>query len=194
MHAPKTPHLVAMVAAATFAVATPAFAQPQLPAPASPEVIQKVYACAGMTDDTARLACFDAAVGALKTAETQGQFTAVDAAGVRQLEREAFGFSLPSLPRLTLPSFGRSGGGGGVAAPAADTSTAELDLTISRRGSLDGRPTFVMSNGQVWALVGSEDNRLARAGANVTIRRAAVGSYLMSVPAGGTSLRVRRAE
>jgi hypothetical protein len=51
-----------------------------------------------------------------------------------------------------------------------------------------------MGSGQVWALIGTEDNRLARAGANVTIKRGAVGSYLMSVPAGGPALRVRRTQ
>ncbi len=192
MRAPSLPTTIAFSAACVLAVfAAPALGQPALPNPQSPEVIQKVYACSTVTDDTARLACFDAAVGALKSAETTGQFAAVDAAGVRQLEREAFGFSLPSLPRLTLPSFGR---GDGPAAAAAQESTAELALTISRRGSLDGRPSFVMSNGQIWVLVGTDDNRLARAGAAVTIQRGAVGSYLMKVPAGGAAVRVRRAQ
>lgn len=191
MRAPSTSIYVALGAAFVLAaLAAPVLAQPQLPNPASPEVIQKVYACAATVDDIARLACFDAAVGALKTAETQGQFAAVDAAGVRQLEREAFGFSLPSLPRLSLPSLGRSEGG---SAPAQE-STAELALTIARRGSFDGRPSYVMNNGQVWVLVDTDDNRLARAGAAVTIKRGAVGSYLMKVEAGGAAVRVRRAQ
>ncbi len=191
MRAPNISLTIALGAALVLAaLAAPVLAQPQLPAPASPEVIQKVYACAATTDDAARLACYDAAVGALKTAESQGQFTAVDAAGVRQLEREAFGFSLPSLPRLTLPSFGRGEGG---AAPVQE-STAELGLTIARRGTFDGRPSYVMNNGQVWVLVDTGDNRLARAGAAVTIKRAAVGSYLMKVEAGGAAVRVRRAQ
>ena len=185
MRAPNTS--ACLVLGAALALAAPASAQPQLPNPASPEVIQKVYACAVVAEAAARLACFDAAVGALKAAETQGQFAAVDAAGVRQLEREAFGFSLPSLPRLTLPSFGRND-----AAP--DATTAELALTIARRGSFDGRPSYVMNNGQVWVLVDTDDNRLARPGAAVTIKRGAVGSYLMKVEAGGAAVRVRRAQ
>ena len=51
-----------------------------------------------------------------------------------------------------------------------------------------------MSNGQVWVLVDTDDNRLARAGAAVTIKRAAVGSFLMKVDAGGAAVRVRRAQ
>ena len=191
MRAPNTSSSLAFSAACVLAtLAGPVQAQPQLPNPQSPEVIQKVYACAAITEDGARLACFDAAVGALKSAETTGQFAAVDAAGARQIEREAFGFSLPSLPHLTLPSFGA---GGGHAAAAVEP-TSELTLTITRRGTFDGRPSYVMSNGQVWVLVDTDDNRLARAGAAVTIKRAAVGSFLMKVDAGGAAVRVRRAQ
>lgn len=170
-----------------FALAGPASAQPA--PPQAPEVVAKVYACAEIADPAARLACFDAAVGAMKSAQTQGQFAAVDAAGVRQIEREAFGFSLPSLPRLGLPGFSLRRDD-----DAGAERTAEMGMTIARTGRFDGRPSFVMDNGQVWVTIGSETNRLARAGGKVTIKRASMGSYLMSVDAGGTSLRVRRAE
>jgi hypothetical protein len=178
----------AAAAAAILALAGTAFAQP---APLqSPEVVSKVYACADIADAAQRLACFDAAVAAMKSAETQGQFTAVDAAGVRQIEREAFGFSLPSLPKLGLPSLRRDGG----AAAAEPERTAELAMTIARVGRFDGRQSFIMDNGQVWVLIDSQSNRLARAGEKVTVRRASLGSYLMSVVAGGSALRVRRAQ
>ncbi|MFN0114802.1 MAG: hypothetical protein ACKVPY_09020 [Paracoccaceae bacterium] len=182
-----------LASAATLLVlvlAGPASAQPA--PPQAPEVVAKVYACTEIADAAARLACFDAAVGAMKSAQTQGQFAAVDAAGVRQIEREAFGFSLPSLPRLGLPGFPLRREGATAAVEAE--RTAELGMTIARVGRFDGRPSFVMDNGQVWVTVGNETNRLARAGGKVTIKRASMGSYLMSVDAGGTSLRVRRAE
>jgi hypothetical protein len=167
-----------------------AVAQPAPPQAQSPEAIAKVYACAAIADAAARLACFDAAVGAMKAAEAGGEFAAVDAAGVRQIEREAFGFSLPSLPRLALPTLRRS-----EAAGAAEPErTAEMAMTIARIGRFDGRPSFVMSNGQTWVLIDTQSNRLARPGATVTVKRAALGSYLMSVEAGGAALRVRRAE
>lgn len=174
--------------AATAALATVASAQP--PASQSPELLRKLYACADIADPAARLACFDQNVGSLKTAESQGQFAAVDAAGVRQIEREAFGFSLPSLPRLTLPSFARSENGG----DPAPAQTTEVTMTITRLGRSEGRPAFVMSNGQTWAQIDGESNRLARPGETVTVRRAALGSYLMKVERGGAALRVRRVE
>jgi hypothetical protein len=170
-------------------VALAAAAAAQTPPPArSPEVLEKVYACRAIPDGAARLACFDAAVSDMKTAESEGRFAAVDQAGVRQIEREAFGFSLPSLPRLAMPRLG----GGGAAEPAQPT--AELAMTIRAVGRFDGRQSFVMDNGQTWVLIDSASNRLARPGASVTIKRASFGSYLMSVEAGGTALRVRRAQ
>lgn len=182
----------AVAALAVFVIATAAHAQPA-PDVRSPEVLTKVYACATVADPAARLACYDGAVGQLKTAETSGQFTAVDAAGVRQIEKEAFGFSLPSLPRLALPRLGGGDSGGGSGAAAVER-TAEVSMTIARVGRFDGRQSFIMDNGQVWVLIDSAGNRLARPGAAVTVKRASLGSYLMSVEAGGTALRVRRAE
>lgn len=179
--------LAAAAVAFTAALTGSAAAQP---APLqSPDTVAKVYACSEIADSAARLACFDAAVAAMKTAQSQGQFAAVDAAGVRQIEREAFGFSLPSLPKLGLPGV-RRGEGNDDETDALRTAA----MTISRVGRYDGRQSFVMDNGQVWVLIDTKENRLARAGAAVTIRKAALGSYLMAVDQGGAALRVRRAE
>lgn len=181
----RMPKIIAAGAAcALLALAGTAAAQPATPAPQSPEAIQKVYACSAVADATERLACFDAAVGALKTAETQGQFTAIDAAGVKRIEREAFGFNMLTLPRMGLPSLGRSG----------EEEASRIAMKIARASRYDGKPAFVMDNGQTWVVLDIEENRHARAGAPVTVRRAAMGSYLMSVDAGGKALRVRRVE
>lgn len=184
-------HLAA--AAALLVTMSAGIGDAQTPTPQlqAPETIANVYACGEIADSAARLACFDAAVAAMKAAQTQGQFAAVDAAGVRQIEREAFGFSLPSLPRLGLPGLRRSDGDSAAVEPER---TPNVTMTIARLGRFDGRPSFVMDNGQVWVLIDSQDNRLARPGGAVTIRRASLGSYLMSVDAGGAALRVRRAQ
>jgi hypothetical protein len=179
---------VCIIVIASFGFAAAAAAQPPAQTPA-PEPLTKVYACAAIAEAQARLACFDAAVAALKSAETQGDFAAVDAARVRQMQRESFGFTLPSLPKLGLPGM-RPGPDGVVAAPVPDEQT----MRIARLGRFDGRSSFVMENGQVWVLVESKSNRNARAGASVTIRRALMGSFLMSVEKGGAALRVRRVE
>lgn len=164
----------------------PAWAQEQQPAP-TPGVLDQVYTCANIGEEAARLACYDAAVGRLRQAQTSGDLVAVDRQQARELEREAFGFSLPSLPRL----FGSGGGGHGPDQP----DVAEMQLEIARVSHRrDGTAAFTMTNGQVWTQIDDENPRNARAGGRVTIRRAAMGSFLMSVEAGGPALRVRRTQ
>jgi hypothetical protein len=180
---------VFMSLVATLACAGAAAAQ-ESPATASPpNVLAKVYACAAVPEAQARLACFDAEVAALRTAETEGQFAAVDATRARQIQRESFGFSLPSLPQLGLPTFRRPSEGG----PPEENLDSQ-SMKIARLGRFDGRTSFIMENGQVWVLVEAQENRNAKAGAEVNIRKAALGSFLMSVEAGGRALRVRRAQ
>jgi len=178
--------LISMIVAAC---ATGAARAEQAPAGAqSPEAMNKVYACAEIADAQQRLACFDAAVAGMKTAETRGDFAAVDANRVRQIQRESFGFMLPSLPRLGLPSARRT------TDDAAEELPQSQAMTIARTSRFDGRNSFVMDNGQVWVLLDTQSNRFAREGAAVTVRKATLGSYLMSVEAGGPALRVRRAQ
>lgn len=152
-------------------------------APGDGNVMGGVYACAEIADAQARLACFDKTVAALKAAETRGEFAAVDAGRVRQIERDAFGFTMPSLPRLGLP--GRRDENEQIQTQA---------MKIERLGRFDGHPSFTMDNGQVWVVLEGRENRNLRQGAQVTIRRASLGSYLLSSENGGPAQRVRRAQ
>jgi len=153
--------------------------------PANPQVLDQVYACANIADETQRLACYDGAVGRLRAAQSSGDLVAVDRAQAQEVEREAFGFSLPSLPRI----FGNRGN------EAAAPEVAEMALTIDRVVSRRNAPsTFYMTNGQVWSQIDDEVARNVRAGGQVTIRRATMGSFLMSVEAGGPAIRVRRTQ
>lgn len=151
-----------------------------------PEVLDEVFACREITDNTARLACFDRAVGSLETAAQSGQLVAVDTVQARRIEREAFGFNLPSLSRI-LPGFV---GGGQDEAPVAD-----IQVTISRvRERGYQRHVFEMENGQVWASVEPlrpADLRHFRRGDTVTIRSAVMGSFLMTAD-NGPAHRVQR--
>ena len=88
--------LAALAAASTLsAQATP----PQ----ERPETLARLMACRGIAENTARLACFDTAAGALDTAERQGDLVVIDRAGVAETRRQLFGFEMPSLPRLFGP-------------------------------------------------------------------------------------------
>jgi len=171
------------------ALAAPAYGQ-DMPSP-TPGVLDQVYTCATVGDERERLACYDRAVGRLREAQTSGNLVAVDRQQAQEIEREAFGFSLPSLPRL----FGRRDSSSGAASGPAIEQVAELRLEIaSVRQQRYGPATFTMTNGQVWQQIDDENPRNARAGGAVTIRRAALASFLMAVDAGGPAIRVRRIE
>jgi hypothetical protein len=182
--------LVIIVFAAAAIMAGDAEAQP------TPDPLGRVYACADITEEAQRLACFDAAVAALRAADDQGDFVSADRTQVEILEREAFGFSLPSLPRL----FSRDGGGAGTeraglagddpGAAGVDSITAAVADLATRP---DGRLVFTLANGQVWAQVAPDRMGFVREGDEVTIRRASLGSFFLSPPT-GRGARVRREE
>lgn len=180
---------VVLAALCFIAIAAPAAAQETAP---TPGVLDQVYACANLADEAERLACYDTAVGRLREAQTSGSLVAVDRAQAAELDRDAFGFSLPSLSRIF-------GGGGDRGGPSASREASgfeaidEMQLTIaSVRRTRYGPATFTMTNGMVWVQIDDEVARNAREGGTVTVRRAAIGSFLMSVDAGGPAIRVRR--
>ena len=167
---------------------------------ASADPMSQIYACADLQEPSARLACYDQAVSAFRSAETAGEVAVVERAEVEQVEREAFGFSLPSLPRF---AFGRGRQpDGSAAAPESgrDRSAVEdeagglqeLVMTIDRvvaRG--DGLAVFHMTNGQQWAQVEAQRTTNVRVGDEVTIRRTSFGGFILS-PRSGQGHRVRR--
>ena len=114
---------------------------------------------------------------------SSGELLAVDRGQAVAIEREAFGLSMPSLPRL----FGRRDGD----EPAVAAVSVEVARMYIGEG---GRPVFVMTDGQAWQQIDSSSARAVRSGVAVTIRRAAIGSFMMSVSAGGPPLRVRRVQ
>ncbi|WP_298745785.1 hypothetical protein [uncultured Brevundimonas sp.] len=167
----------ALAAAAALSVQAPT---PQAGPPQTrPEALERVTACRALTDGPARLACYDAAVGALDSAERQGEVVVLDRAQVAETRRQMFGFSLPSLPRL----FGPDGG--------SELDSIETTLSGAAR-TLDDRWIFRLADGGVWRQVEAGPVRFRnRAGEPVRIRRAAFGSFLLTV-GDSAAVRVRR--
>ncbi len=169
------------------ALALPAAAQTSAPqrSPDNPAVLDEVYNCAQVGDEHQRLECYDHAVGRLQEAQRRGDVVAVDRQQAERVNREAFGFSLPSLGNLF------AGLGSHSRIQAEDI--AEIAAHITRVAQdRSGHATFTLDNGQQWEQIDDENPHNARNGGEVRIRRAMMGSFLMHVQAGGPAIRVRR--
>jgi nucleoside phosphorylase len=144
-----------------------------------PETLARLMACRGIAENTARLACFDTAAGALDTAERQGDLVVIDRAGVAETRRQLFGFEMPSLPRL----FG----------PEGAVELESIDSTLQSAASVgEGRWVFRLADGSVWRQIDSERVRFRNSpGQPVRVRKGALSSFLLTVD-GSRAVRVRR--
>ena len=124
-----------------------------------------VTQCRAIAESAARLKCFDASVAALDFAERSQAVVVVDQQQVRETKRNLFGISLPNLGL-----FGSD-----------DLPQIETTLTSASDDGA-GHWTFVMADGARWTQ--TDDNIIARrprANDKVIIKRAALGSFRLSV-------------
>lgn len=143
-------------------------------------VLKALTDCRGVADGAQRLACFDAAAAGLEAAESKGDIVVVDREQARQVRRQAFGFTLPSLAILD-----REGGG-----DAGDDEITLKVLAASRGG--DGKWVLRLEGDQTWRQIDTtEVARYPKAGGTVTIKRAMMGSYKLST-GGAAAMRVHR--
>ncbi|MCZ8281974.1 MAG: hypothetical protein O9286_06990 [Aquidulcibacter sp.] len=171
----------------------------QNPANAAVSPLEPIYACANKTDPTERLACFDAAVATIRAKEAKSEIVTFDKQRVEKVRREAFGFSLPSLPKLGFPAFGGApkaeGKDQSVAAAAVETDIEEQSFTVASTRESAGRVVLTLENGQVWRLTeAGELNAPSRPPYKVKIRTAAMGSFILTVEGRNKGYRVRRVE
>ena len=156
-------------------------AEAQQPAPqARPELLTRLVDCRSIADGNQRLACYDTATSAFDSAEKQGDVVVIDREQVGVARRQLFGFQLPAMPDL----FQR-----GVQPDTLDS----IETTLTRAGQYgEGKWTFTLADGSVWRQIDSEPVRFRdRAGQAVRVRRAALGSFLLTVD-GSRAVRVRR--
>jgi hypothetical protein len=158
-----------------------AFAGMALPAIAQEGTVTTatVYACADIAADGDRLACYDSAVGRLKSAEESGEVVTVTREQVENVQRDSFGFSLPSLPSLTLPKFGGSADN--------DGQLDEVTMPVARAGKNgEGKVTVTLENGQVWVQTDSKamPSAVYKRATEARISRGIVGSYFMTLDTG----------
>lgn len=171
----------------------------QNPANAAVSPLEPIYACANKTDPTERLACFDAAVATIRAKEAKSEIVTFDKQRVEKVRREAFGFSLPSLPKLGFPAFGGApkveGKYQSVATAAVEEDIEEQSFTVVSTRESAGRVVITLENGQIWRLTeAGELNAPKRPPYKVNIRTAAMGSFILTVEGRNKGYRVRRVE
>ena len=149
--------------------------------PAPSPLIVELEKCLAITTDAARLACTDIAARRLVDASRRKDVMVVDREEMKKTRKSLFGFT---LPRIGL--FGRDG-------PDEAEEVARVDLKISRATPLGyGKYTFTMEDGARWSTTEAWVSApQPKAGDVLTIKRAAMGSYMVSLK-GGRSVRAMR--
>ena len=134
-------------------------------------VEEALLQCTAISKDKERLSCFDEAISALK------QETEVRAAKQQEKAVEEFG----------------------VTVRAAEKELQELGDKVSEvRLDYNGRAIVTLENGQVWRQIQSSSRPILSVEIDrietATIKRAALGSYRMTVEPLGRSFKVRRVD
>lgn len=163
---------------ATAGLAGAAVARPS-PPPTNAPVVQAVVDCRKIEDPTRRLACYDAAVAAMSSASSTGDLVTLDRKQRQAVRRQAFGFTLPTLSMFD----------------AGEKQQDEIeDTLVGARQIAEGRWVFQLHDGAVWRQIDDEFlSRRPHPGSKVTIRRAMMGSYMLSVD-GQPGVRAHRDE
>lgn len=148
-----------------------------------PQAFEALVRCRAVSEDKARLQCFDAAAKTLEEAANSKELVVVDRKQIRETKRTLFGLDLPRLGIF---------GGGGEDEPEEEEIT-QIESTVA--GAIEdgnGRWIVKLADGGTWAQ--TDNNPIAlrpRAGQKVKIRKAALGSYLMNVN-GQPGVKVKR--
>lgn len=151
--------------------------------PAHP-ALNGLNACGEVADPAQRAVCYDAALAAFTSAVRSGEVIIVQKKEAQAAQRSAFGLNLPAL---TI--FDRSGDG--AAAAPLESITGEVARAYRDQFS---KWVVVLKDGAVWKQIDNETISPApRAGSQVEIRKAALGSYFMKVD-GQRGVRARRGD
>lgn len=162
------------------------------PAVAQEAPLDRIYACTGVAESAARLACFDAATAALKAADAAGGVAVVDRAKIVQAQKEAFGLAAPTLSSIAESSSSSTAAAAKVEKPKA-LDKVTLKVKSVEKGS-DGHYRFTMEDGQVWRQTDSIKLLAIGKGPWIAeIRKGALGSFLLKLD-NRTAVRVKRVE
>ena len=188
--------LRSLAAACVFmGISFPALAQD---AGTDSETLNQLLACRALSDDAARLACQDEHLASLAQATETGRVVVVERQALREVERESFGFNLPSVGRLG--DFLRRPEREDVAEAETEVLEDGSTATYNDNGSLDrlagipvsnvsmrgGKLRVTLANGQVWAQTDSTrlpriSSRAVREGLTAEIETGLLGAHFMTL-------------
>jgi hypothetical protein len=134
------------------------------------DYLAELKACRAITDESQRLACYDAKVGAMVSASEAGDVRIVDREDVRRTRRQLFGFTVPDLDILE--------------GDEQDKESSELlETTITSARQLTNKAwRFTTAEGAVWE-INNAPTRLAPIKANdkVIFKKASLGYYFIRI-------------
>ncbi len=102
-----------------------------------PDELQAIYACKLIANAQERLGCYDNTVRRFQAAEKNGKLVTVSKTAIEKVERDAFGFNIPSLPSL-----GGIFGGNNKESDTSKRVQKENDLTapVKQAGNVQSSP------------------------------------------------------
>jgi hypothetical protein len=144
----------------------------------SPAQVQRLMQCRGIQSAEQRLACYDRETAAMDQAIASKDLVVIDKEKAREAKRSLFGFS--------VPSFGGLFGGGD------DNEVTQIESTVRSTGhNVDGGWVITLADGSVWSQTDDWPGLDPRPGKKVIVKRAALGSYRLSIP-GQNGIKVKR--
>ena len=146
--------------------------------------LNAIYACAAITNDSQRLECFDRTVPAVQIKESKKEIIALDAKQAKAIEKDSFGFSLPSLPKFGLIKDSKK----------SKSSAQEFqvkNISKTRKGI-----AVTMENDQVWQQTSGDTGYIPKGNVKAKIKEAAFGSFFLVLEnekgKSGKGIRVKR--
>jgi hypothetical protein len=161
--------LLVMAAAAAALVAPAALPAQKGKAQARPEAFEALVRCRSLTDDAARLKCFDEAAATLQQQAENRDLVVVDRKQIQETKRGLFGLDIPDLN-----PFGSGDDGVEVKSIESVVRSATQDG--------DGRWILTLEDNSTWAQTDNYPFAVnPKRGHKVKIVKASMGSYMMRV-------------
>lgn len=143
---------------------------------AAPDHLQALDSCRNISENTARLACFDREVALVMAERESGAIKVVDAEDIRETRRSLFGFSTPKS---------------GVFAPEGEEEKLLQSTITSLRQVRADYWEVTIAEGSVWRASDTPRRFKPKVGDPVELEEAALGSYWLRVD-GKAGVKARR--